>query len=128
MSKLSTVGLCAAVLALGPAGQSLAAQGPKPVALVVVDVQAVALGYRASKLLHRPITNDQGQEIGKLDDLIIGRDKVLFAIIGVGGFLGLGEHLVAVPYNSLVVSSQRIVLHGATKAAVGKLPQFRYAK
>jgi hypothetical protein len=128
MFKLSTVRLCAAVLVIGSAGQSVAAQGPKPVALVVVNVQAVALGHRASQLIHRPVTNDQGQEIGRIDDLIVGRDKVLFAIIGVGGFLGLGEHLIAAPYNSLVVSPQRIVLHGATKESVGKLPQFRYAK
>jgi hypothetical protein len=60
-----------------------------------------------------------------MDALIIGRDKVPLAIIGVGGLLGLGEHLVAMPYTSLVVSSQRILLHGATKAAVSKLPQFR---
>lgn len=128
MSKPLAIGLCAAVLLVGSSSQAVGAQGPKPVALVVVDVRAVALGYRASQLIHRPITNDQGQEIGKIDDLIVGRDKVLFAIIGVGGFLGLGEHLIAVPYNSLVVSPQRIVLHGATKEAVGKLPQFHYAK
>jgi sporulation protein YlmC with PRC-barrel domain len=122
------IGLCAAIFSVGLAGQPAAAQGPKPVALVVVNVQAVALGYRASQIIGRSVTNDKGQDIGKVDDLIVGRDKVLFAIIGVGGFLGLGERLIAVPYNSLQVSPQRIVLPGATKEAVGKLPQFRYAK
>ncbi|MDB5435287.1 MAG: hypothetical protein JWR47_1544 [Phenylobacterium sp.] len=127
MSNLFKASFCAAVLATSfslPA----AAQAPPPVALVVVNVQAVALGYRASQLIGRAVTNDRGQAIGKIDDLIIGRDKVLFAIIGVGGFLGLGEHLIAVPYSSLAVTSQHIVLAGATKEAVGKLPQFRYAK
>lgn len=128
MSHLSKIGLYAAILSIGFAGEAPAAQGPKPVALVVVNVQAVALGYRTSQLIGRSVTNEKGQEIGKIDDLIVGRDKVLFAIIGVGGFLGLGEHLIAVPYNSLQVSPQRIVLPGASKEAVGKLPQFRYAK
>lgn len=119
-------GLCAAVLAVGLASP-VAAQGPPPVALVVVDVRAVALGYRATRLVGREVTNERGEEIGKIDDLIVGRDKVLFAVIGVGGFLGIGEHLIAVPYNSLAVTSRSIVLRGATKESVRRLPQFRYA-
>jgi hypothetical protein len=111
---------------------ALAASAPQsatavaPVALVVVNVQAVALGYRASRLIGRPVTNGK-EEIGKIDDLVVGRDKVLFAIIGVGGFLGIGQHLVVAPYNSLTVTPQRILLPGATKAALLKLPEFRYA-
>lgn len=111
---------------------TLAASAPQsatavaPVALVVVNVQAVALGYRASQLIGRPVTNGK-EEIGKIDDLVVGRDKVLFAIIGVGGFLGIGQHLVVAPYNRLTVTPQRILLPGATKAALLKLPEFRYA-
>lgn len=126
MSRPVAAALCSLGLAAAVGGPS-AAQGAKPVALVVVDVHAVALGYRVSQLIHRPVKNDQGAEIGKIEDLIIGRDKVLFVVIGVGGFLGVGEHLIAVPYDQLVVSPQRILLHGATKEAVRRLPQFHYA-
>lgn len=118
--------LCAAILA-GVSIPPAAAQAPKPIALVVVDVTAVALGYRATELIGRPVSNGT-ETIGKIDDLIVGRDKVLFAIIGVGGFLGIGERLVAVPYNSLAVTSQTIVMRGASKGAVGKLPAFHYAR
>lgn len=100
----------------------------QPVALVVVDVRAVALGYRASQLIGKAVYNDQNQNIGKVDDLIVGRDKVLFAIVGVGGFLGLGQHLIAVPYTSLRITKDRIVLPGATKDALLKLPEFHYAR
>ena len=126
MSNLLKASLCAAVLAAGLSAPA-AAQGPPPVALVVVDVRAVALGYRATRLIGREVRNERGEEIGKIDDLIVGRDKVLFAIIGVGGFLGIGEHLIAIPYNNLAVTSQRITLRGATKESVRRLPQFRYA-
>ena len=125
MNTFLNATLCAAVLAAA-AVPPATAQAPKPVALVQVDVKALALGYRASELIGRPVSNGT-ENIGKIDDLIVGRDKVLFAIIGVGGFLGIGERLVAVPYNSLAVTSKSIVLRGATKAAVGKLPAFRYA-
>lgn len=104
------------------------AQAQKPVALVVVDVKAVALGYRASELTGKAVYNDAGNEIGKLDDFIISRDRVLFAILSVGGFLGIGDRLVALPYTSLRVKGDRIVVPGATKAALGKLPAFTYAR
>jgi hypothetical protein len=66
--------------------------------LVVVDVAAVAKGYRAGKLTGSDVVNDQDERIGTIDNLIIGRDRVLFAVIQVGGFLDLGGHLVTVPY------------------------------
>jgi hypothetical protein len=98
------------------------------VQLIVVDVVAVADGYRFSKLKGTKVVNPQNQELGELDDLIIGKDRVLFAIIEVGGFLGLGSYLIAVPYTSLQISDggKRIVLPGATKQSVKALPEFKY--
>ncbi|MGZ5090231.1 MAG: PRC-barrel domain-containing protein [Burkholderiales bacterium] len=98
------------------------------VELVVVDVKAVARGYRTSKLKGTNVTNDKNEKIGEIDDIIIGRDKVLFAILQVGGFLGLGAHLVAVPYQSLVIddTGRKIQLPGASREALKKLQEFRY--
>jgi hypothetical protein len=99
-----------------------------PVQLVVVDVVQVANGYRASKLRGVTVSNPQNQKIGDLDDLIVGKDRVLFAIVQVGGFLGIGSHLIAVPYSSLQINEDgsRIVLPGATREQVKGLPEFRY--
>jgi PRC-barrel domain len=60
--------------------------------------------------------------------LVIGKGRVLFAIIQVGGFLGLGSRLIAVPYTSLQISDdgRRIVLPGATQQQLEKLPEFKY--
>ncbi len=98
------------------------------VALVVVDVVKVADGYRVSKLRGTNVVTPQNEKLGELDDLIIGKDRVLFAIIEVGGFLGLGSYLIAVPYTSLQISDggKRIVLPGATKESVKALPEFKY--
>jgi sporulation protein YlmC with PRC-barrel domain len=97
-------------------------------ALVVVDVVSVADGYRFSKLRGQTIYNSTNEKIGELDDLIIGKDRVLFAIIQVGGFLGIGSRLVAVPYTSLQISQEgkHIVLPGATKEQLKALPEFVY--
>jgi hypothetical protein len=112
----------------------LACSAPMPVLaqgvqLVVVDVHAVADGYRASKLIGSNVLNDQNEKVGTIEDIIIGRDRVLFAVLQVGGFLHLGGHMVAVPYQSLVLdeSGGKIKLPGATQEALKKLPEFKYA-
>jgi hypothetical protein len=99
------------------------------VQLVVVDVHAVAEGYRASKLIGSNVVNDQNEKVGTIEDIIIGRDRVLFAVLQVGGFLHLGGRMVAVPYQSLVLdeSGTKIKLPGATQEALKKLPEFKYA-
>ena len=98
------------------------------VKLVVVDIVAVADGYRFSKLRGQTVRNSQNEALGELDDMIVGKDRVLFAILEVGGFLGIGSHLIAVPYTSLQISDNgnRIVLPNATKQNVKELPEFKY--
>lgn len=111
----------------------LIAVGPRParsqaIELVVVDVTTVAKGYRTSKLTGSNVVDDHDERIGTIDDIIIGRDRVLFAVLQVGGFLGLGGRLVAVPYQSLVLDDPggKIVLPGASRDEIKKLPEFTY--
>jgi sporulation protein YlmC with PRC-barrel domain len=98
------------------------------VELVAVDVTTLAKGYRTSKLSGSPVMNDKNEKIGTIDDFIIDRERVLFSVLQVGGFLGIGGHLVAVPYKSLVFdeSGSKIVLPNATKEELKKLPEFKY--
>jgi sporulation protein YlmC with PRC-barrel domain len=93
-------------------------------------VQVVANGYRVSKLTGHAVVNDKNETIGKIDDFIIGREEghSLFTVLQVGGFLGVGSRLVAVPYDSLVIdqNGNKIELPGASKDQIEKLAQFRY--
>jgi hypothetical protein len=94
-----------------------------------VDVQKLAKGYRSSKIVGSSVVNQHDDKIGTVDDLIIEpSDQVPFAILSVGGFLGVGEHLVAVPFKDLKVSENKIELPGATKDELKAMPEFRYAK
>ena len=72
--------------------------------------------------------NDAGDKIGQTDDLIVDRQKVLFAILQVGGFLGLGGRLVAVPYELLQISEdgKKIMLPQGSKEELQKMPEFKY--
>lgn len=98
--------------------------------LVAVDIKPLMEAYRASRLIGAVVQNDRNERIGTIDDLIVTpNDKVLFAVVSVGGFLGINRHLVAVPYSDLVVGDkgQKLVLPGASKDALRKLPEFHYA-
>ena len=96
--------------------------------IVIVDIAVVGKGYRVSKLMGHDVLNDKNESVGTIDDFIIGRDKVLFSILQVGGFLGIGSRLVAVPYSSLALddTGSKVVLPGATKDELKKLPVFKY--
>ena len=58
--------------------------------------------WRATKLAGISVYNNNNEKIGDVSELIIDRDgKVAAAVIGVGGFLGMGEHLAAVPWDKV---------------------------
>ena len=100
------------------------------VQLVAVDVVAVGQGYQISKLIGRSVQNDKAEKIGTVDDFIVTRERSLIAVLQVGGFLGLGGHLIAVPYDGINISDdgQKITLAGGSKEALQKLPEFKFKK
>jgi hypothetical protein len=113
------------------AGTAFADQ-PKQVAEVVqierVNVTTVGVGFRSSKIVGSSVTNDANDNIGKIDDVIVSRDgKTPFIILSVGGFLGVGSRLVAVPFSSLRLTTAGPVLPGGTKEELKSLPEFKYA-
>lgn len=65
----------------------------------------IAGQWRASRLIGSTITNMLGESIGRVEDVVIDGDgKVVAVMVGVGGFLGLGETPVAIGFNHLIVS------------------------
>jgi sporulation protein YlmC with PRC-barrel domain len=58
--------------------------------------------WRASKLVGVNVYNDNNEKIGEIEELIVDKSaKVDNVVLGVGGFLGMGEHYVAVPMEKL---------------------------
>src|SRR5690348_8917344 len=116
MNKFSLVAAGALMSLVLVDGSASFAQGaPQTVAplRVSVDVGQLSMGYRASKIRGSAVYNDANTKVGSIDDLIVNRDdKVLYAIVSVGGFLGMGNHLVAVPYQMLRIENKHMVLPG----------------
>jgi sporulation protein YlmC with PRC-barrel domain len=58
--------------------------------------------WRASKLVGVNVYNEANEKIGDINDVILDKSgKASKVILGVGGFLGMGEHNVAVPFEKL---------------------------
>jgi sporulation protein YlmC with PRC-barrel domain len=105
------------------------AQGtPQTISFVRVDAQALATGYRTSKVVGATVYNEANETVGKIDDLIVTpNDRVPFAVLSVGGFLGVGTSYVVIPYSNLELREEKVILRGATKESLQKLPEFKYA-
>jgi sporulation protein YlmC with PRC-barrel domain len=82
------------------------AQTPATTATNRADMPAAGMSFqgdwRTSKVVGLKIYNDNGNSIGSIDDLLTDKDgNIKAVVIGVGGFLGVGEHLVAVPFDKI---------------------------
>ena len=58
--------------------------------------------WRASKIVGLNVYNNNNEKVGAIDELLTDRNgSVKAVVIGVGGFLGMGERLVAIPYDKI---------------------------
>ena len=82
--------------------------------------------YEATEIVGTRVRNPQGEEVGKIDDLVFDDGgRTSFAIVGYGGFLGIGENLIAVPVNSLsYVEEPRHFVLDATQEKIQAAPLF----
>jgi len=105
------------------------AQGaPQSITERHTEVSQTGSGFRASKLSGASVYNRDKDKIGTIDDLVVSpTDHTAFAILSVGGFLGMGKHYVAVPFNDLQITAKQVTMPGATKSSLEALPEFKYA-
>jgi sporulation protein YlmC with PRC-barrel domain len=77
--------------------------------------------WRASKLNGLNVYNDNNEKIGSIEELIVDKSaKVDGVILGVGGFLGMGEHYVAVPMEKLKWINEPVRTSSTTAAPADK--------
>jgi hypothetical protein len=128
MGRSITLLMGAAVFAATLSGPAFSQGAPQTLSLMKVDPQSVATGYRTSKVVGSSVLNEANETVGTIDDLIVTpTEKVPFAVLSVGGFLGMGSKYVVVPFSSLEVQDKKMVLRGATKDSLKSLPEFKYA-
>ena len=73
--------------------------------------------WRTSKVVGLSVYNDGNESLGSINDLLMDKSgNIKAAVIGIGGFLGVGEHLVAVSFDKLKFVDEPVV---TTSAASG---------
>jgi len=74
--------------------------------------------WRASKMVGLSIYNDKNESVGSINDFLTDKSgNIKAVVIGVGGFLGVGEHLVAVPFDKVKFVSEPVAYTSASGAA-----------
>lgn len=133
MSKIVTTIALAAALALPlTVGSANAAKEQEQAGMTKQFIsQQSPDQLRAAQWIGVSVKNDKGEVVGDVNDLLIGTDHSVEAlVIGVGGFLGLGEKHVAVPIDSVEMTKSgddktRTVMISATKEELENAPTFK---
>src|SRR6476646_10828077 len=115
-AKFMTAGLVgSALLATVAFAQSPTTPGDRAAAApAAVSDSSFQGSWRVSKMVGLSVYNDNNESIGSINDMLTEKDgKIKAVVIGVGGFLGVGEHLVAIPYEKVKFVNEPIVYSGA---------------
>ena len=89
---------------------------------------------RASKIIGSAVYNNHDEKVGSIDDILIGKDGRMNAVLSVGGFLGMDTKYVEVPYadltfgNTQTGSDSRVMLKDATKESLKAQAAYSYYK
>jgi len=94
----------------------------------IVDT-ALAGSARASKLIGSKVYEGD-TSIGQIEDVLVDLDRatVLAVILSVGGFLGIGDKLVAVPVNQIKIGREAKFTTDLTKEQLANAPAFDFGK
>ena len=121
LAKTAVAGLAASALlasvafAQSPSATTDRATTAAPAA--ASDTSSFKGNWRASKLVGLNVYNDSNESLGSINDLLTDKSgDIKGVVIGVGGFLGVGEHLVAVPLDKVKFVDEPIAYTGASSA------------
>ncbi|OYU86974.1 MAG: photosystem reaction center subunit H [Bradyrhizobiaceae bacterium PARB1] len=76
--------------------------------------------WRTSKLVGLSVYNEANESLGSINDLLTDKEgNIKAVVIGVGGFLGVGERLIAVPYDKIKFSNEPVKMNTASSGSTG---------
>lgn len=127
--KISTSLISASVVALMSATPAIAAGSENAVKGVQVEANS-GTQIEADTLIGKNLLNAEGDTIGEINSVIIGESgKISAIIVGVGGFLGMGEREVAIDWNDLHIgSNQKDTRTTLTKSDLKGMPEYKFEK
>jgi sporulation protein YlmC with PRC-barrel domain len=109
----STAAIAVLVLSGSAIGQEIkAASGDQAPTIVTVshnpdDFRMAPRWQKANDLINKKVTNSGSENLGKLEDIVFDPNsgRILYGVLSFGGFLGMGDKLFAIPWQSLQLSA-----------------------
>ena len=96
-----------------PTGQTTTTAAPAAAS----DTTSFKGNWRTSKLVGMSVYNDNNESLGSINDLLTDKNgDIKGVVLGVGGFLGVGEHLVAVPFDKVKFVDEPVAYTGTAGA------------
>ena len=131
MKKIALIAASLAVLASPALAQDTKTTGTAPADAKFSTVSKDEMF--TSKLKGLTVTSQKDESIGEITDLAIKNHQVDALILSVGGFLGMGEHYVAVSPSSVSMrydakNDKWLASMNTTKDALKAAPEFKYPK
>ena len=127
----------ASMLAVAPAfAQTSTPSGDPPSLPTVPEAsattkQSVSMGeHRLSTLMKATVKNAGGETVGTINDALLDKSgRVTHYVVGVGGFLGIGERNVALPFDEIRISRDAnnsvVVATSVPKETLSQLPEWK---
>jgi hypothetical protein len=129
--KTTTIALFAMLLALSTAHSQQTQRDTKAhtvTAIAGIDDAVLAGAARASKIIGSKVYKSD-TSVGQIEDVLVDLDHATAAVIlSVGGFLGIGDKLVAVPVNRIKVGSEAKFTTDLTREQLADAPAFDFSK
>ena len=123
LAKYAIAGLAGSALlasvafAQNPSSSANTDQATTAAPAVASDTSSFKGNWRSSKLVGLNVYNDSNESLGSINDLLTDKSgNIKAVVIGVGGFLGVGEHLVAVALDKVKFVDDPIAYTGASSA------------
>jgi hypothetical protein len=106
-----------------------AGAGDNPAAVGTLDEASLAQSARATKLIGSHVYAGDS-DVGKITDLLVDREHagVTAAVLSIGGLLGVGDKLVAIPINQIKIDGEARFVVALSKQDLEKAPAFDFAK
>jgi sporulation protein YlmC with PRC-barrel domain len=93
----------------------------------VPAVKTLGIVLSGSSLKGDKVVNYKGEDLGKIEEIMIDLDRgrVAYAVLSFGGFLGLGDKLFAIPWQAITVdTAKKQLILNADRALLEKAPGF----
>jgi len=124
LAKTIATGLVASVLLAGTAFAQTPTTTSDRANTAATSSSSYQGDWRTSKVVGLSVYNDNNESIGSINDLLMDKGgNVKAAVLSVGGFLGVGSHLVAISFDKLKFSDQPVSYTSSSNApAAGNRP------